>query len=561
MQLQAQSAPMQAPQQGFVPPAPQGSRQVVTIAAAPHEQARAVTRQLRVAAYCRVSTDQDEQLTSYEAQQQYYTDLIMCKKEWTMAGVMADEGITGTSTKKRPQFLKLLRMCERGKVDIVLTKSISRFARNTVDCLKHVRRLQELGIAVIFEKENINTLHMEGELLITVMGAFAQAESESISANVSWGKKNKLKNGEVPFQYSRIYAYRKGEDGKPEIIPEEAAVVQKIYQLYLNGLSFGKIKRILESEGIPGSKKTGEWSQGKIEYILKNEKYCGDALGQKSYTVDPISKRVKQNDGQLPKVLVMNNHAPIVSREMFEAVQAERTRRSGKRKVSDKTSMTDQSKYCGKYALSEILICGACGTPYKRVTWARNGVKKIVWRCINRIDYGTKYCQSSPTIEESRLHAAIVNALQKLSFDGDYKADIIRQNVMDVMNQGGDNRSAIESRIREINRATAELVAGIAGNRVAGVAPEVDYESQFKALSDELQALQGTLQAIAATEAARPLVNHQLNAMLEVLESTPLTVTEYDDSLTRQLIDTIKVMDCNQLLFVFKDGRTMEQTI
>ncbi|MEG0050523.1 MAG: recombinase family protein, partial [Clostridia bacterium] len=165
------------------------------IAAKPAEQTKAVTRQLRVAAYCRVSTDQDEQLTSYEAQKQFYTDLIMQKKEWTMAGVLADEGITGTSAKKRPQFLKLIRMCKRGQVDVVLTKSISRFARNTVDCLKYVRLLQELGVAVIFEKENINTLHMEGELMITIMGAFAQAESESISANVSWGKKNSLKNG------------------------------------------------------------------------------------------------------------------------------------------------------------------------------------------------------------------------------------------------------------------------------------------------------------------------------------------------------------------------------
>ncbi|MEG0703406.1 MAG: recombinase family protein [Christensenella sp.] len=557
--MQLQSTSIQAPQQCFVPPLPQGSKKVITIPVAPQEQTRTVTRQLRVAAYCRVSTDQDEQLTSYEAQKQYYTDLIMQKKEWTMAGVLADEGITGTSAKKRPQFLKLIRMCERGKIDVVLTKSISRFARNTVDCLKYVRKLQDLGIAVIFEKENINTLHMEGELLITVLGAFAQAESESISANVSWGKKNSLKNGKVSFQYSRIYGYRKGEDGEPEIIPEQAAVVQKIYQLYLNGLSFGKIKQILEGEGIIGSEKTGEWSLGKIEYILKNEKYCGDALGQKTYITDPISKRVKQNDGQLPKVLVMNNHAPIVSREMFEAVQAERTRRSGKRKVSDKTSMTGQSKYCGKYALSEILICGYCGTPYKRVTWARNGKKKIVWRCINRIDYGTKYCHTSPTIEESKLHAAIASAIQALSLNSDYKLEIIRQNVMDVMNESDDNRSAIENRINEIKNATTDLIQSMTADRIAGNTTDIDYESQFKALTGELQALQDTLTAIAATEAVKPLVSHQLDTMLEALKTAPLTVTEYDDNLTRQLIDTIKVIGENRLLIVFKDGRMTEQ--
>ena len=202
---------------------------VITIPAKPEVASRqAIQRQLRVAAYCRVSTDDEEQLTSYEAQQNYYTDKIMTNREWTMAGIFADEGITGTSARKRPEFLKMIRLCKQKKIDIVLTKSISRFARNTVDCLNYIRVLRELGIAVIFEKENINTLEADSEILITMLGAFAQAESESISANVRWGKRQAMREGKTIIQYNRLYAYEKGEDGKPKIIQEQAEVVRSI---------------------------------------------------------------------------------------------------------------------------------------------------------------------------------------------------------------------------------------------------------------------------------------------------------------------------------------------
>lgn len=483
----------------------------------------------------------------------------MQNKEWHMAGIMADEGITGTSAKKRPEFLKLIRMCRRKQVDIILTKSISRFARNTVDCLKYVRELKELGIAVVFERENINTLKMESELLITMLGGFAQAESESISANVSWGKRNSLKNGNVTFLYSRMYGYRKGEDGNPEIVPEQAEVVQKIYQYYLNGMSIGKIIKLLDEEAIKTTSKTGVWSPGKVEYLLKNEKYCGDCLGQKTFISDPISKKVIRNDGQLPKVLVKNNHAAIISRELFDAVQAERARRSGKRKISDKTSKTEQSKYCSKYALSELLICGDCGTPYKRVTWAKRGNKKIVWRCISRIDYGTKYCHSSPTIEENRLHDAIVRCIQSLSIDSGHKVDIIRQNVLDVMNQTSDSRGEVEQRIREINGATTQLVKHMTADRIAGNT-DIDYDSQFATLTTELQTLQATLQTLMDAAGPRKQ-NHYLDEMLALLGELPLELTEYDDNLARRLIDGVKVVDAERIVVVFKDGREVEQSL
>ena len=239
---------------------------VICIPAKP-EVVRASKRQLRVAAYCRVSTDDEEQLTSYEAQKNYYTDKIMTNKAWTMAGIFADEGITGTSARKRPEFLRMIRQCKQGKIDIVLTKSISRFARNTVDCLNYVRALKELGIAVIFEKENMNTLEIDSEILITMLGAFAQSESESISANVRWGIRQAMKEGKATIQYKYLYGYRRGDDGKPEIIPDQAEVVRKIYDLFLSGTPVRGIQEYLNTNSVPNIKGEPKWARSAIDSV------------------------------------------------------------------------------------------------------------------------------------------------------------------------------------------------------------------------------------------------------------------------------------------------------
>ena len=239
-------------------------------------RSKAVQRQLRVAAYCRVSTDDEEQLTSYEAQQTYYTDKIMTNPQWTMAGIFADEGITGTSAQKRPEFQRMIRRCRQKKIDLVLVKSISRFARNTVDCLNYIRALRTLGIAVIFEKENINTLETDSEMLITMMGAFAQAESESMSANIVWGKRQAMREGKTNVQFQHLYGYELGEDGKPRVVPEQAAVVEHIYDSFLAGHSIRMIKRELEGQGVLTAKGGTVWSEAAIRSILKNEKYCGE---------------------------------------------------------------------------------------------------------------------------------------------------------------------------------------------------------------------------------------------------------------------------------------------
>ena len=259
---------------------------VIVIPAVPKNTGPAEQRQLRVAAYCRVSTKEEDQLNSYEAQKNYYTDKIMENKSWTMADIFADEGITGTSAKKRADFMRMMKWCKQGKIDLILTKSVSRFARNTVDCLNYVRMLKAQGIAVYFEKENINSMDESTELMLTMMGAFAQAESESISGNIQAGKRYAMQRGEATINYYNLYAYEKGPDGNPQIIPEQAKIVREIYQKYLHGDSLNMIRKDLEERHIPNARGGATWTHTAVRGILSNEKYVGDVLMQKTFQQD-----------------------------------------------------------------------------------------------------------------------------------------------------------------------------------------------------------------------------------------------------------------------------------
>lgn len=296
---------------------------------------------LRVAAYCRVSSDSSDQLHSYAAQIRGYTEEISKHQGWKLVDVYADEGLSGTSMKKRAEFNRMIAACKRGRIDMILTKSPSRFARNTVDCLKVIRTLKSLGIGVIFEKENINTLTESSEFLITLFSSFSQAERESISKNVGIGMKLAFKEGKVSFQYKKLLGYRKGADGGPEIVPEEAETVRLIYRLYLDGWSLGDIQRELTEKEVPTAEGIQGWSRQVIQNILTNEKYIGDALLQKTYITDCISKKARKNQGELPIYYVENSHPAIISRDIFCRVKEEMARRASKRKVMQKTGKTE----------------------------------------------------------------------------------------------------------------------------------------------------------------------------------------------------------------------------
>lgn len=367
----------------------------------------------RVAAYCRVSTKQEEQLNSYETQVRYYTDRINRESDWKLAGIYADKGITGTSMKKRDEFNKLIRQCKRGKVDMIIVKSISRFARNTLDCIRITRMLREIKVDVYFEEQNLHSIDLASEFYISIYGSIAQSESENISHNVAWGKAQSAKDGNVFFAYKSFLGYRRGEDGKPEIDPEQAVTVRLIYDWFLSSKSLPQIAKELTEIGIPTPMGRTVWQPSVVQSILSNEKYKGDALLGKTYIVDCISKKKCVNAGERVQYYVENNHPAIIDAATFDRVQEELARRAGKRKVKQVGTTTEQGKYCGKYALTELLVCGECGTPYRRCTWTVRGEKKIVWRCISRLDYGKKYCHHSPTMEEAPLQEAIMNAIMK----------------------------------------------------------------------------------------------------------------------------------------------------
>ena len=521
------------------------------------EISRSKYQQLRVAAYCRVSTEQEEQQNSYQVQIAYYTDLINRKKEWSLVGIFADEGISGTQTKKRTEFNRMIRMCKNKKIDLVITKSISRFARNTVDCLEYVRQLKNLGIGVIFEKENINTLTMTSEFMIALYGSFAQAESESISKNVSWGKEKAYREGKVQFQYQNLLGYRKGTDGKPEIVPEEAETVKLIYKLFLDGYSMTNIKKTLESKGILTAKGKKVWNESLISSILKNEKYVGDALLQKTYTLDCITHKVVRNHGERPMYLVTDYHAPIIDRDTYNRVQQELARRSSKRKISSKTT-TEQGKYSSKYALSELLICGHCGTPYRRTTWSARGKKQIVWRCISRLEHGKKYCPDSPTIKEEQLHKAIIHAINNYYSCRNDIARILKANIGTVLEcQGQEEIISIENRLKEIDTARNDLISLIA----SGGCDEDKLDSEFAKLYQEEQQLNEQLETLKSQNKTSSETQAKLNKIMDMIENEKFELETFDNVLIRKLIECVKVLSKNEILVIFKGGYEVKTEI
>lgn len=513
--------------------------------------------QLRVAAYCRVSTELEEQQNSYQVQIAYYTDLINKKKEWTLAGIFADEGISGTQTKKRTEFNRMIRMCKNKKIDLVITKSISRFARNTVDCLEYVRQLKDLGIGVIFEKENINTLTMTSEFMISLYGSFAQAESESISKNVSWGKEKACREGKVQFQYKYLLGYKKGADGKPEIVPEEAEIVRLIYNLFLDGYSLSNIKKVLESKEFLTSTGKKIWNVSHIQSILKNEKYVGDALLQKTFTSDCITHKVVKNHGERPMYLVTNHHDPIIDRDTYNRVRQELARRNSKRKISDKT-ITEQGKYSGKYALTELLICGKCGTPYRRTTWAARGKKQIVWRCISRLEHGKKYCPDSPTIKEEQLHKAIIRAINNYYSCRNDIVKILKANIGSVLEcQGQEEILAAEKRLKEIDQARTDLISLIA----SGGCDEDKLDSEFVKLYGEEQQLSERLTMLKSQNKTSAETQAKLDKIMDMIEHEKFELETFDNVLIRKLIECVKVLSKTEILVIFKGGYEVREEI
>ena len=531
-------------------------RTVTVIPAKPQRSLQAVRRQLRVAAYCRVSTEEEEQQSSYEAQCTYYTDKIMTNPEWTMAGIFADEGITGTSTKKRDDFNRMIRKCRQKKIDLILTKSISRFARNTLDSLKYIRALKELGIGIIFEKENINTLEMDTELIITFMSAFAQSESESISANVRWGKRQAMKEGKTSVNFKKLYGYFLDSEGNPQVDSDKAAVIRSIFNRYLQGASLRMIRQELEAAGIPNPAGSEKWGIDQIRSILSNEKYCGDVLMQKTFIQDCISKKVVKNTGQLPMYLIQNNHTAIVSREVYQAVQAEKARRSATASPSTKTSSTGRTCYASKFALSERLVCGECGTLYRRCTWKRNGKTRIVWRCVSRLDYGTKYCHQSPTMDEEPLQRAIMAAISSVMAPKEKINGLITDAALEETGKLPNSAMTLGDINRRLEKLEAEFDTLF--NQSGGIDKNT---VRFREIANEMSALKEQREKISAQLRNNEAAQKHVHTIAAVLDQEDHRITQWDEEMIRQLVHTVKVISASQLRVYLNDGTEIEQEV
>ena len=523
----------------------------------PQEQAK--KRNLRVAAYARVSTDSEEQLTSYRNQLGYYTEKIMKEPGWTMAGMFADEGITGTSATKRKEFLRMIRQCRQGKIDLILTKSVSRFARNTVDTLNYTRELRSLGIPVIFEEQNINSIHPESEFLITLHGAFAQAESENTSSRVRWGKRQSMKAGHVTMQYQKLLGYERGPDGKPQIVPEQAEIVRFLYQRCLAGDTLRSIKEQLEAQGFLTAAGKPEWSLSNIKSILTNEKYCGDALLQKTFIQDCISKKIVRNTGQLTKVLIQDHHEAIVSRELFDAVQMELARRKAWEGGTKRSAPTGLRKYSGKYALSNLLFCGECGTAYRRCVWTQHGEKRPVWRCISRLSYGKKYCLHSPTLDEEPLQQAVLEAINS-SMDS---AAVLESRVTAAMEQELLPVEGEAMSLADVERALADLGRQFDQLLKEAADPErqEEYTERFRAVSTSMAELKQRKEHLKALYQENEQTSQRLRAISAALEGASAQLTEWDERTIYQLLEKVTVLSKDRIRVTFRGGLEIEQNI
>lgn len=493
---------------------------------------------LRVAAYCRVSTDSDEQATSYEAQVEHYTDYIRKNPEWEFAGIFADDGISGTNTKKREEFNRMIDEAMAGKIDMIVTKSISRFARNTLDCLKYIRQLKEKNIPVYFEKENINTMDAKGEVLLTIMASLAQQESQSLSQNVKLGFQYRYQQGQITVNHNRFLGYTKDEKGQLIIEPDEAEVVKRIFREYLEGASLQQIGRGLEADGILTGAGKKKWRAETLQKILKNEKYIGDALLQKTYTVDFLEKKRVPNNGLVPQYYVENSHEAIIPRDLYMQVQEEMVRRANLRSGQNRKKRV----YSSKYALSSIVYCSKCGDIYRRVVWNNRGKRSIVWRCCTRVEHGPGCCDA-PTIQETDLQNAVVKAINMVLGGKDEMLEALETNIATVFALEDDGSlESINARLEELQK---ELLK------------RANAKQDYNDLADEIDHLRELKQNAMVENAEREGLKQRIAEMQQFLAEQTKQIEEYDETLVRRMIEKITVYE-DRFTVEFKSGTSVD---
>ena len=492
----------------------------------------------KVAAYARVSTDEEEQQTSYAAQCDYYERYIKSRSDWEFVGLYSDEGVTGTSTKKRVGFTKMVEDALDGKIQLILTKSVSRFARNTVDSLTTIRNLKEHGIEVWFEKENIKTLDPKCEILLTILSSLSQEESRSISENVNWGIRKKMSDGKFTLSYSHFLGYDKGEDENLVINEEEAKIIRRIFALNIKGLSPYMIAKKLTEEGIatPGGKNI--WRDTTVKSILRNEKYCGRALLQKTFTPDFLTKKAVKNTGQVPSYFVEHSHEPIIAPEVFDMVQRQMDAR--KRGVNRRSSVS---------IFSSKLKCADCGSWYGSKTWhSTDKYKKVVWQCNHK--FNGKKC-STPHFSEEEIKEMFVKAANLLIAD---KTEII--STYETMKEKLFSTTALNEERRNLENelnVTAKLVEDCIRENARIAQDQTEYEARYQSLVERYEKAKIRYDEVREQINDRKVRGDQVSVFLRKLKGLDL-ITEFDDDLWLSMVDFIEVRTKEDVIFRFKDS-------
>jgi len=518
------------------------------------------TERIRVAPYCRVSTDSEDQLESYKTQVAYYNEYVNSNPEWEMVGIYADEAITGTNTKNREDFKRMIDDCMSGKIDMVITKAISRFARNTVDTLTYVRQLKDKGVAVYFEEQNINTLTTEGEFLLTILSSVAQQEVENISANVKFGLRARMKNGKnVGFRKCLGYDYNT-ETQVFTVNEKEAEIVRYVFERYIAGKGTYTIARELGEKGYkPLRSETWAWTS--VVSILKNVKYKGDLEMGKTYVTDPISKKRLTNLGEKDSYYVENNHEPIISADDFEKAQIILNKRG--ETIMHKGKRWD--KYSRQYPFSSMIYCGFCGSVYsRRNLYSGTDYEKRVWSCADSVKRGKKVCPDSISrIEEKELEQAFVEAFRLMCSDNKDIITEFLQRVETSLNENSYTKelAKVDKKVSYIKTRLDRLLELLLDNSIA----KSEYDQKREDLLDELEEADQEQQELQSAVKNDSQLKKRLAEFKVVLEKNE-AMNEFDPAVFESMIEKIIIGEVDEdgnknpykIIFVFKTGYTSD---
>lgn len=497
----------------------------------------------RVAGYARVSTDSDEQLTSYETQVKHYENYIRSHAEWTYVNVYTDEGISGLGTKHRDGFNAMIHDALAGGIDLIVTKSVSRFARNTVDSLSTIRKLKEAGCECFFEKENIYTFDGKGELLLTIMSSLAQEESRSISENVTWGVRKRFAEGKVMIAYSSFLGYEKGENGSLRVVPEQAAIVRVIYKLFLEGKTTQGIANYLMDRNILSPTGKQKWQASTVGSILRNEKYKGDAVLQKTFCVDFLTKKMKKNEGEVPQYIVEGAHEAIIRPEQFDAVQQEIARRK------------ELGRGYSDTAFHSKLICGDCGSYYGRKVWhSTDEYRSIIYQCNSK--FKNKVRCKTPKLTEEEIKERFLIAYNQLIGKRDRVIADCKE-MLEMLCDTNELDAGIRQAQQEMNAAAGLMQDHIKKN--ASVAQSQDtYAVETERIEKRYIVAQERCSLLEAEKAKRKCQGKELKKFIAELARRSLALIEWDERLWVTLLDTATVYHEGRIAFLFKGGMDIE---